>query len=115
MIDWHPFAEHCQRCNATAWEHIGGVTTFSSGRSRDFDIVECVFCGIRMRVDAVPVNKPHADTSTFRFQYGRFKGLTIAEADAEPNGRRYLEHLRETNDKLRGRIGEYLTAAASSA
>jgi hypothetical protein len=39
--------------------------------------------------------------------------MTIAEADAEPNGRRYLEHLRDTNEKLKTRIEEYLAASSA--
>jgi hypothetical protein len=56
--------------------------------------------------------KPNANRAEFRFQFGRFKGMTFAEADAEPNGRRYLEHLRDTNEKLRDRIAEYLAENA---
>jgi hypothetical protein len=56
--------------------------------------------------------KPNANRAEFRFQFGRFKGLTFAEADAEKNGRRYLEHLRDTNEKLRDRIAEYLAENA---
>ena len=41
--------------------------------------------------------------------------MTLAEADAEDNGRRYLEHLRDTNEKLRERIKEYLEHAVPSA
>jgi hypothetical protein len=37
--------------------------------------------------------------------------MTFAEADREENGRAYLEHLRDTNEKLRDRIAEYLTTA----
>ena len=38
--------------------------------------------------------------------------MTFAEADAEPNGRRYLEVLRDTNEKLRDRIAAYLAENA---
>ena len=114
MIDFHSHADPCYRCSATAWEVTGDEATV---KGKPHDVVACVFCGVRLRVEsaAVPVAaKRHADTATeFRFQFGRFKGLTFAEADAEPNGRRYLEHLRDTNEKLRSRIEEYLAASSA--
>ena len=108
MIDLYPHAAPCQRCAATAWECIGD---FTPHKGKPEDVLECAFCGLRTRVPAVArprVERLHADRDAFRFQFGRFKGLTFAEADAEPNGRRYLEHLRDTNEKLRDRIAAYL-------
>lgn len=115
MIVFHPHAEPCYRCRATAWECIG---QFTPRRGSVEDVVECAFCGIRVRVEAagVPVAEPKPRRADeFRFQFGRFQGMTFAEADAEPNGRRYLEVLRDTNEKLRERITEYLNTAAPSA
>lgn len=115
MIDFHPCPEPCYRCEATAWECIG---EFVPRKGPPEDVVECAFCGARLRVPAVARSAAApmpADTGEFRFQFGRFKGLTFAEADAEPNGRRYLEVLRDTNEKLRSRIEEYLSHAAPSA
>jgi hypothetical protein len=37
--------------------------------------------------------------------------MTLAEADKQPNGRKYLEHMVNHNDKLRDRIAEYLRTA----
>lgn len=108
MIDFHPTTIRCYRCSASSWECIGEFVPMTGKRQ---DVLECAFCGVRMRVEAAAVPaaaKQPADTAEFRFQYGRFKGMTLAEADAEPNGRRYLEHLRDTNEKLRKRIAEYL-------
>lgn len=108
MIDLHSHAVPCHRCAATAWECIGD---FTPHRGKPEDVLECAFCGLRTRVPAVArpqAAKPH---DAFRFQFGRFKGLTFAEADAEPNGRRYLEHLRNTNEKLRERIAEYIAGS----
>ena len=104
MIDFHPTTVRCDRCSASAWERIENV-----GRE---DVVECCFCGVieRVKAAAVPAAaRQHDGSSEFRFQFGRFKGLTFAEADREKNGRAYLEHLRDTNEKLRDRIAEYLT------
>ena len=116
MIDFHPHTEPCHRCHATAWECIG---EYVPARGKLQDVLHCVFCGARARVDSagasVGSHRP-ADASEFRFQFGRFQGMTFAEADAEPNGRRYLEVLRDSNAKLRERITEYLaTHAAPSA
>lgn len=116
MIDYYPCPEPCYRCEAVAWECIG---EFIPHRGKPQDVIECAFCGARLRVDAAAKKaaaKPlPGDTGEFRFQFGRFKGMTLAEADAEPNGRRYLEVMRDTNDKLRSRIEEYLGHAAPSA
>lgn len=116
MIDFHPHDAPCYRCTATAWECIG---QFTPHRGRTQDVVECAFCGVRVRVEAaavpVPVSVPTpAHGTEFRFQFGRFKGLTFAEADGEPNGRKYLEVMR-SNPKLKDRIEEYLKHAAPSA
>jgi hypothetical protein len=113
MIDFHPHTEPCYRCEAVAWECIG---EFVPLKGKLQDVIACAFCGARLRVDAVP--RPAAavrptDVDSFRFQFGRFKGMTLAEADAEPNGRRYLEVMRDGNEKLRDRITEYLTATAA--
>lgn len=115
MIDFHPHSDPCYRCKATAWEVIG---EFVPSRGKPQDIVACAFCGVRLRVDAAvrpATATPSADMAEFRFQYGRFKGMTFAEAEAEPNGRRYLEHLRDTNEKMKERLTEYLEHAAPSA
>jgi hypothetical protein len=116
MIDFHPHIEPCYRCEAVAWECIG---EFIPHRGRPQDVIECAFCGAMLRVDAVArpaAPRPqHGDGPEFKFQFGRFAGMTLAEADAEPNGRRYLEVMRDTSPKLRDRIVEYLNHAAPSA
>jgi len=104
VIDFHPHAVPCHRCAAIAWEHIGD---FTPRRGKTEDVLDCAFCGLRTRVPAVArpkAERPHTGGDEFRFQFGRFKGMTFAEADAEPNGRRYLEVLRDTNEKLSDRI-----------
>lgn len=113
MIDFHPHTAPCDQCHATHWEWVG---EFVPRKGKAEDVVACVFCGARLRVEAaaVPVAAPRqTDTAEFRFQFGRFKGLTFAEADAEPNGRRYLEVMRDTSPKLRDRIEAYLTNHAA--
>lgn len=115
MIDFHPHAEPCYRCEAVAWECIG---EFMPHRGRPEDVLECAFCGVTVRVPAIAkpaAHKPQPERDEFHFQFGRFKGMTLAQADSEPNGRRYLEVMRDTNDKLRDRITEYLAHAAPSA
>lgn len=111
MIDAHPHDEPCHRCHATLWEWVG---EFAQRRGPKEDVVACAFCGLMVRVPAVatPTQHHHADADDFRFQFGRFAGMTLAEADAEPNGRKYLEVMRDTNEKLRGRIESYLAATS---
>lgn len=103
MIDFHPCTAPCYRCKAHAWERVG---EFVPIKGKPYELVQCAFCGVLLRVDLVP--GPEQDDPEFRFQFGRFKGLTFSQADAEPSGRRYLEHLRDTNEKLRSRIEAYL-------
>jgi hypothetical protein len=113
MIDFHPSTLPCYRCSASAWERIETREQAVRGRVHREDIIQCCFCGALERVEAAatPVAAmQHAGTGDFRFQYGRFKGMTLAEAEREKNGRAYLEHLRDTNEKLRVRIEAYLTA-----
>lgn len=107
MIDFHPTTISCYRCAASAWEAVRVRETRERGRE---DVVQCAFCGVMDAVPAVKVERAAVDG--FRFQFGRFSGMTLAEADGEENGRAYLEHLRDTNEKLRDRIAEYLTASA---
>lgn len=115
MIEFYDCATPCYRCDATAWEHVG---EFVPVRGPAQDVLECAFCGVRHRVDAPrrprATAAPTHDGEEFRFQFGRFAGLTFAEVDAEPNGRRYLEHLRSTNERLRDRIAAYLDSTAAS-
>jgi hypothetical protein len=113
VTDLYPTALLCHRCHASAWEAVDSKMVRERGRSVPNDLIECCFCGLMTWVAvttraALPV-KNHIE---FRFQFGRFRGLTFAEADAEKNGRRYLEHLRDTNEKLRDRIAEYLAGNA---
>lgn len=108
MIDFHPHATPCHRCAAIAWEHIDD---FTPRKGKPEDVLECGFCRLRTRVPAVARPKAAEPHDAFHFQFGRFKGLTFAKADAEPNGRRYLEVLRDTNEKLRDRIAAYLAGS----
>lgn len=113
-IEFYDHPEFCYRCNAVAWEQIG---EFVPRTGRPQDVLACTFCGVRIRVDAPfrrrPRAQPLVDAEEFRFQFGRFQGMTLAEADAEPNGRRYLEVMRDQNEKLRERINEYLASHAA--
>lgn len=113
MMEIHPHDEPCHRCNATLWEPVG---EFVPRRGPQEDVIGCAFCGLRVRVPAVVVaaaEHRRDDADEFRFQFGRFKGMTFSETDAEPNGRKYLEVIRDTNEKLRGRIEAYLSTISS--
>jgi hypothetical protein len=114
VIDFHPTPLLCYRCSASAWERVETREEVRRGHVHREDVIECCFCGVLERVEAAArpaAAEPQAGRAEFRFQYGRFQGLTLAEADREENGRAYLEHLRDTNEKLRDRIAEYLTTA----
>lgn len=53
--------------------------------------------------------RPHADVEV---KMGKFRGKTIGQIDAEPEGHDWLEWAAESisNDWLKGRIREYLAA-----
>jgi hypothetical protein len=113
MIDFHPHAQPCPRCNAARWERIDTQTPRKGGPE---DVLECVFCGVMLRVPAVAVARAApTDDAEFRFKYGRFTGLTLAEADEQPNGRKYLEWMAANNETLKDRVGQFLTLVADSA
>lgn len=113
-IEFYEHEASCYRCHASSWEQVGEFVPHGGRRQ---DVLECAFCGVRIRVDAPFRRKPRSqsirDTEEFRLQFGRFQGMTFAEVDAEPNGRRYLEVLRDQNEKLRERITEYLASHAA--
>jgi hypothetical protein len=96
----------CDRCGASAHDAID--------EWRGEVLAECCFCGAMewckapKRLASEPATQ--RDTTEFRFKFGRFIGMTLAEADTQPNGRKYLEHLAIHNDTLRERIAEYLKA-----
>jgi len=92
----------CYRCNGTARDVIG--------ERRGEVLSECCYCGAmelcaatKKRITGTP-----AETSEFRFKHGRFAGMTLKEADAQPNGRKYLEWMAQNNDALRATISMHL-------
>lgn len=112
MIELYDTNLMCYRCSANAWEIVGTRQLHGS----TLDVLQCAFCGVLDSVASSSTKAPRpASHGSFKFRYGRFAGMTLAEADEQPNGRRYLEHLRDTNEKLRDTIAEYITTAAPSA
>lgn len=78
----------CPRCGGTVVEHLIDVRAC------------CVYCGILYRLR----EPPPPDPGDFRFEAGRFAGLTLREALDAPNGRRYLDHLAKSDPALAARI-----------
>lgn len=88
----------CTRCHGTIVEPLDNGTA------------ACCYCGMRTKLGRAQAEKAAAAApkgEEFRFQYGRFVGMTIPEAAAQPNGRRYLEALAKTNDRMRARIEDF--------
>lgn len=68
--------------------HCADITDEHRGQVR----VECVYCGTGTWVTRPRSASPShpIDRGEFRFDSGRFSGLTIPEAAAEPNGLEYI-------------------------
>ena len=87
---------NCSRCNAMAHDIID--------EGRHSTSLECCFCGQVDRVPPIRREKLDAPAPEFRFPHGRFAGKTLAEVDADPNGRVYLEFQRANSPALRSVI-----------
>ena len=96
----------CDRCEASAHDVID--------ERRGEVLLECCFCGF-LKWCKAPQRRAFApadtsdqcpwstefrqavepvDTTEFRFRSGRFVGMTIPEAEAQPNGRQYVEWMK---------------------
>lgn len=108
----------CPRCLAWCHDEVDG--TDDGGTM----LLSCCFCGYLVRVNSAVKRRlekgrpKKADTDDkepedeeFRFKFGRFKGMTMPEALAQPNGKEYLVWLKDNNDKLKARIETFLATA----
>lgn len=88
----------CYRCGASCFEEI------------DDGLLSCCFCGVLERLPKTrrPKPIPVEARDEFRFKFGRYSGKTLAEVYADPGGRRYLEWIRETNERLRDVVSKFL-------
>jgi hypothetical protein len=95
----------CERCEASAHEEVDEV--------RGDVILGCCFCGMRVRVNYRAIKRQvsrEVEGESFTFKAGRFKGMTLEQVDAEPNGRKYLEWIHTHDVKLRDTVAKYLYA-----
>lgn len=90
----------CSRCQAMAHDIVR--------EARDHALLECCFCGAFNRVPPLHREPPKPKAVDFRFEHGRYAGMTLEEVDADPHGRRYLEFQRLHSPALRGVIEAYL-------
>jgi hypothetical protein len=93
----------CYRCKGTARDVIG---------ERKGEVLsECCYCGAMEWCVAMKkhIKGEPSEAGEFRFKYGRFVGMTLAEAESQPNGRRYLEWMAANNEALRDRISSHLS------
>lgn len=104
--------QECSRCG-------GGAHEIMYETQDGLVMMWCCYCGLREPIPRRAVERhlshaaaPEQSHDKFRFRFGRFKGMTIAEADAQPNGRPYLEWMAKNNDSLKERITEYLAQVA---
>lgn len=108
-------AATCSRCRSGVHDLMDESTDRRGNRTW---LLQCALCGGLDRIDAPATSErpPEPEASAaeaFRFQHGRFAGLTLAEADAQPNGRRYLEWMLKNNKALAPRVAEYLRTATA--
>jgi hypothetical protein len=108
----------CSRCGCDAHDMLDD---FTDKRGHRTWLLWCIYCGNRDRIDAPatpeaapePVPRPAEAAEEFRLKYGRFQGMTLAEADAQPNGRKYLEWMLANNKALAPRVASYLKASSA--
>lgn len=91
----------CYNCNGQAHDAIDEW----KGKA----LLECCYCNVRMWTSAFRF--PETEDAGFRLKAGRHAGKTLAEVEAEPNGRQYLRWLAENDSKLRQRITDHLAAS----
>lgn len=74
--------------------------------------MSCVFCGAMDFADWIPPLPEAVPSSSgsFRFKFGSFAGMTIAEVADQPNGEQYLRLQSRQSDKLRPMIEEFFAA-----
>jgi hypothetical protein len=101
MIHFHPSRLSCHRCAAVAWEFVAVRTVREGWKTYDMDIVRCAFCGLLELVDQPVGYSPQAE---YRFETGRFAGLSVSEVASQPQGRDYLEVIRRSDPALKKRI-----------
>jgi len=76
-------------------------------RGRDTLLV-CNYCGLGVWVFDGP-SPPSEQTE--RMETGRFAGMTFAEIEKPPNGRRYIEYLKENDSTLSEAAKRHLAAS----
>ena len=78
-----------QRCQGTAHDILIEDRVEIDGKPRQAWLIECCFCGTKQWV---PVVKGHLkpQEKPFAFNDGRFAGMTVAKAFAEPRGEDYV-------------------------
>lgn len=80
----------CKRCDFSAHDVLD-----VDGRMVK---LSCVYCGLIDKIKtAKPLEMQPERERGFTFKTGRFVGMTLAEADAQPNGRKYLKWMSENS------------------
>lgn len=90
----------CYRCGAD-WHDV--LT-----RGRD-SLLSCVFCGAREMVPWLAPLEQQSEGSAggFRFKFGTFAGMTVAEVAGSPNGEQYLRLQVRQGGKLKPIIDSF--------
>jgi len=71
-------------------------------------LLVCNYCGLGVWVFNAP---PPPGEQAERMKTGRFAGMTFAEIEKQPNGRRYIEYLKENDSELSEAVSRYLAAS----
>jgi hypothetical protein len=73
-------------------------------------LAACCYCNLLVRVKGV---RPDPLPGEWTLPAGRFAGKTLAEAAAEPNGVRYLQVLRDTDQTMAPMIEAFLSTVTA--
>jgi uncharacterized protein YbaR (Trm112 family) len=98
----------CPQCKGRSHDAVRDERRKPPWASERSELLVCNFCGLGRWVNNAPP-APFGDEA--RFQSGRYAGKTIPEVDAMPNGRRYLQAIRDQNKELCEVVSRYLAAS----
>jgi hypothetical protein len=97
----------CYRCRADFYDIL------TRGKNA---AISCAFCGAAQIADyiAPPPSDSPTSASTFRFKFGSFAGMSMAEVAEQPNGEQYLRLQSRQGGKIKPIVDAFFAARGVS-